>query len=135
MTGPVIEKTLHLPHSREKVWDFLTKSNELAKWFHRTEADLTPGQAFSMPGEDGNPLCWGEVEDMSPPDRLKYSFTARPMNGLMTTVTWELSAIETGTRLKMTHTGIPAGAEAFGLLIAFDKGWDDHLTRLRSDIG
>ena len=134
MTTHVIEKTLVLPHSREKVWDYLTKSDELAKWIHRTETDLSDNDGFSMPREDGDPLCWGEVQEMSPPERLTYSFTARPMNGLMTTVTWELEAIETGTRLRMVHTGIPAGAEAFGLLTAFDKGWDGHFVRLRADL-
>lgn len=135
MTTPTIEKILVLPHSPQKVWDYLTQADHLAKWFHRPEADLANDSAFSMPGEDGDPLCWGEVQEMSAPDRLVYSFTARPMNGLMTLVTWELEPLETGTRVRLLHTGVPAGAEAFGLLVAFDKGWDGHLARMRDDLG
>lgn len=27
---------------------------------------------------------------------------------------------------------LPQGAEAFGLTLALDKGWDDHLARMRA---
>ncbi len=131
MTTHAIEKTLILAAPPATVWDFLTDPDKLAIWFHRPGAALTATGAFSMPGEDGEPLVWGEVREARAPEVLSYSFTARPMGGLMTDVTWTLTPVEAGTRLHLHHDGIPQGAEAFGLLTAFDGGWDNHLVRMR----
>jgi len=44
-----------------------------------------------------------------------------------------LSAVGAGTRLHRLHDGIPpTGAEAFGLLTAFDAGCGDHPVRFRN---
>ncbi len=131
MENGTIEKTIHITAPREVVWDYLTKSDHLAKWFHRPDDNLSDGQAFDMKGKDGNSLCSGAIEEMSPVDRLVYSFTAGPMQGLMTRVAWTLTAVPGGTRLGLVHSGFGADAAGFGLLSAFDKGWDGHLIRLR----
>ncbi|QXT40721.1 SRPBCC family protein [Gymnodinialimonas ceratoperidinii] len=131
MTSHTIEKSLILAAAPANVWAFLTDPDKLAIWFHRPDNALTSPGPFSMPGEDGEPLVWGEVREARAPSHLSYSFTARPMGGHMTEVTWELSELEAGTRLRLTHSGIPAGAEAFGLLTGFDGGWDRHLLSLR----
>ncbi len=131
MSTGTIEKTIHIAAPREKVWQYLTAPDQLAKWFHRPDQELSDAQPFDMKGNDGTTLCNGVVDEMSPYDRLSYSFTAGPMNGLMTHVAWTLTAVDGGTRLGLIHSGFPAGADAFGLLVAFDKGWDGHLIRLR----
>jgi uncharacterized protein YndB with AHSA1/START domain len=132
MTAHTIEKTLILAAPPLVVWAHLTDPDKLAVWFHRPDTTLSALGPFSMPGEDGNPLVWGEVQEVDAPSHLSYSFTARPMDGHMTQVTWTLTAVEAGTRLHLTHAGLPAGAEAFGLLTAFDSGWDAHLTQFRN---
>ena len=131
MPDGTIEKTIHIAAPPEMVWDYLTKSSELAKWFHRPETDFGGGQPFDMIGKDGSSLCSGEIEVMQPHERLTYSFTAGPMRGLMTKVAWTLTAVAGGTRLGLVHSGFGEGADDFGLLVAFDKGWDGHLIRLR----
>ena len=131
MPDGAIEKTIHIAAPPEMVWDYLTKSDQLAKWFHRPEADFSDGQAFDMIGKDGSSLCSGAIEVMQPFERLTYSFTAGPMRGLMTNVAWTLTAVAGGTRLGLVHSGFGKGADGFGLLVAFDKGWDGHLIRLR----
>lgn len=131
MTSHTIEKTLILAAPPAQVWAFLTDPDKLSIWFHRPDAPLTAPGPFSMPGEDGAPLVWGDVRKATAPAHLSYSFTARPMGGHMTDVAWTLTAVEAGTRLHLVHAGIPAGAEAFGLLTAFDAGWDTHLVRFR----
>lgn len=131
MTTHTIEKTLILAVPPAQVWSFLTQPEKLAIWFHRPGAALDRPGPFSMPGEDGEPLVWGDVIDADAPQRLHYTFTARPMGGLMTKVTWTLTAVEAGTRLHLHHDGIPGGSDGFGLLTAFDSGWDDHLIRFR----
>ncbi len=131
MENGTIEKTIHIAAPREMVWDYLTKSEHLAKWFHRPDSDLGDGQDFDMKGKDGDVLCTGNVDEMHPHDRLSYSFTAGPMNGLVTRVAWTLTVVPGGTRLGLVHSGFGADATGFGLLAAFDKGWDGHLIRLR----
>jgi len=131
MQNGTIEKTIHIAAPREMVWDYLTKSEHLAKWFHRPDADFAAGQTFDMKGKDGNSLCSGAIDEMSPVERLSYSFTAGPMAGMMTKVAWTLTAVAGGTRLGLKHSGFGDSEAAFGLLAAFDKGWDGHLIRLR----
>jgi uncharacterized protein YndB with AHSA1/START domain len=131
MADRTISKTIHIAAPPEMVWDYLTKADLMGKWFHKPESDLAPGAAISMIGKDGNPICWGTVEEMQPHTRLAFSFSARPMNGLMTRVDWSLHPDNGGTRLDLTHSGFQDGAEGFGLLVAFDKGWDGHLVKLR----
>lgn len=131
MSSHTIEKTLILAAPPAQVWAFLTDPDKLAIWFHRPDAALTGPGPFSMPGEDGAPLVWGEVREANAPSHLSYSFTARPMGGHMTEVIWTLTAVEAGTRLHLRHDGIPAGADSFGLLTAFDAGWDNHLVQFR----
>lgn len=130
MTG-TIEKNIYIAASRETVWGYLTKSSELAKWFHKTEEDMAENTDFNMKGKDGSTICNGTVERMDPVSHLSYSFTAGPMNGLMTKVAWTLTEVAGGTRLSLVHTGLPDTAAGFGLLSAFDKGWDAHLMRMR----
>lgn len=53
------------------------------------------------------------------------------MGDAVSTVKWSLRDVPGGTELALEHTGLPQGAEAFGLTLALDKGWDDHLMRMR----
>lgn len=129
-----IEKTLIVAATPIKIWDYLTKADRLAIWFHKPTGDLAQGAAFTMPGEDGAPLVWGHVHIAKPPHTLAYSFSARPMGDLVTEVEWTLTAVEAGTRIHLIHKGFPEGSAPFALLTAFDTGWDKHLAGLRENI-
>ena len=126
-----IEKTLIVAAHPNKVWDVLTKADELAKWFHKPSSDLSAGQDYVMPGDDGHPLVWGHVHIADAPDMLSYSFSARPMGDLVTEVEWTLKLVEAGTRIHLIHKGFMEGSDPFGLLLAFDAGWEGHLSSLR----
>ena len=131
-----ITKTVFFKASRDTVWAFLTEKDKLAEWFHPAEADLTAGADYALLGRsaEGDMVkqCWGTVEHWVPPSKLIYSFTVKPLNGVMTTVTWTLNEAHGGTRLTLNHEGLAAaGDAALGLLMALDAGWDEHLGRLR----
>lgn len=131
-----ITKSAFLKVSRETVWAFLTERDKLAQWFFAADADLAPGQDFvmSQPGETGEAAirCWGTVLEMERPSKLVYSFTIKPMNGVMSNVTWTLEEALGGTRLSLEHTGIEkVGEAALGLLTGLDSGWDRHIGKLR----
>lgn len=74
----------------------------------------------------------GTVLVAEPFNRLEYTFTIAPMGDKTSTVKWTLKEVPGGTSLSLQHEGLPQGADAFGLTLALDKGWDGHLARLRN---
>lgn len=139
-TDSTLVKTIFFAASRETVWSFLTEKDKLAKWFHPANADLEEGKDYALMGkaDDGAPskLCWGTVLKMDMPSTLVWSFTVRPLNGAMTTVTWTLEEAAGGTKLTLAHEGIEAaaGESALGLIMALDAGWDAHLKDMREAV-
>ena len=53
------------------------------------------------------------------------------MEDTVSTVSWNLEDVAGGTRLSLSHEGLPQGEEAFGQTLALDKGWDEHLAPMR----
>ena len=130
-----LNKSIYLQASREDVWAFLTQPEKLAIWFHAPKAPLVQGQKFEMFGaESGDLTIWGDVITARAPEYLEYTFTIKPMGDATSHVKWTLIAVDGGTRLSLEHTGLPEGEAAFGLILALDKGWEDHMARMRSDL-
>lgn len=135
MTDTVIEKSIFLQAPPEKVWDYLTQPALLAEWFHPPKVPLAQGQPLEMFGAtSGDKVIWGKVNVARAPQYLEYTFTVGPMGDAVSTVKWTLSEVPGGTRLHLLHDGLPQGAEAFGLTLALDKGWDDHIGRMRTHL-
>jgi uncharacterized protein YndB with AHSA1/START domain len=137
MSDTAIEKTVFLGVPVDTAWAFLTKADKLEQWFFKTDADFEVGAAYTLYSreEEGAKRCWGEVLEMSAPSRLRQSFTIAPLGGVMTELLWELNAVEGGTRIKLTHTGLEAAGEAaFGLMSALDDGWDKHFAHMREAV-
>jgi uncharacterized protein YndB with AHSA1/START domain len=135
MTETIIKKSIYIKASREQVWAYLTQPELLGKWFHVPKSALTAGASYEMFGrESGDKLMWGEVQEAQPYDRLAYTFSIGPMQGANSTVVWTLEEVSGGTRLSLEHSGLPQGAEPFGLTLALDKGWDAHIADLRTEL-
>ena len=132
MSDGVIIKTIYLKAEPNKVWRYLTERDKLARWFHETSRDLTEKAPFEYYRHDDEvedrKLMWGDILEVNPPVKLVHTFTHQWLEGVITTVTWELKPIGDGTQLTMTHTGITTLDELSG----HDSGWDEHLTRLRN---
>lgn len=130
-----LRKQIYLKASKADVWAYLTDPEKLALWFHKPEKTLAQGDDYAMFGtESGNKLMWGKVTTATPHDHLSYTFTIGPMGDAVSTVTWSLEDVPGGTQLTLTHDGLPEGAAAFDLTLALDKGWDDHLGRMRESL-
>ncbi len=131
MTKAVMVKTIYLKAAREKVWLHLTDKELLARWFHEIDRDMESQVSFTYLSfhhdRDDRKLMWGEVLEFDPPQKLVHTFTHEWLKGVITTVTWELTEVDGGTQLRMTHEGIDTFAELTG----HDKGWDEHFLRLR----
>ncbi|MTH99481.1 SRPBCC domain-containing protein [Roseibium sp. RKSG952] len=133
MTQAVLQKSIFLRATPETVWDYLTKPERLAEWFHKPERPLATGQKLEMYGTtSGDLLIWGEVREARPPEYLEYTFTVKPMGDAVSTVKWTLEPVAGGTRLGLVHEGLPQGADAFGLILSLDSGWDEHFVKMRT---
>lgn len=132
MSDTVLKKSIYLKATPAQVWAYLTDPNKLAIWFHKPKASLVERDYEMFGTESGDKLMWGKVLVAEPFLRLEYTFTIKPMGDQTSTVKWKLEEIPGGTNLSLRHEGLPQGAEAFGLTLALDKGWDDHLARMRA---
>ena len=132
MTATVLRKSIYLKASPADVWAYLTDPDKLAIWFHKPETTLVEGDYEMFGTESGDKLMWGKVLVAKPFTRLEYTFTIKPMGDQTSTVKWALEEVPGGTYLTLHHEGLPQGAEAFGLTLALDKGWDEHLGRMRA---
>ena len=132
MTTTTLRKTIFLKAEREEVWAFLTEPEKLAKWFHAPKEKLTEGRKFAMHGAtSGDKVIWGEVRVARAPEYLEHTFTVKPMGDAVSVVRWTLSEIPDGTKLSLEHEGLPAVSDAFDLILALDKGWDEHFLQMR----
>lgn len=127
-----ISKSVHLPSDPQTVWNHLTQPDLLGKWFHPATAPLQDGEDFTLvSARDGERMCFGKVREMQPPHYMKWDFSVGPLNGVMTCVEWHITSTPGGVRLSLEHSGLPEGAEAYGLVLALDKGWHGFLLALR----
>ena len=130
-----INKSIYLKANKQQVWAYLTEVEKVKVWFHRYDADLAEGQDYKIFGQDsGNELGHGTVTRAEPHDLLEYGFAIGPMQGGSSTVKWTLEEVPGGTRLNLEHSGLSDEAEGFGLVLALDKGWDEHLGRMRDPV-
>ncbi len=97
------------------------------------------GAATDCPDGSGWRHCHAHLHhslsSRAPPGAVNARVTLPSRTGWnpSSTVKWMLEDVAGGTRLSLEHTGLPQGAEAYGLTLALDKGWDDHLARMRAD--
>ncbi|MEM9797120.1 MAG: SRPBCC domain-containing protein [Pseudomonadota bacterium] len=134
MTDTALTKTIYLKATPAKVWQYLTDPEKLAIWFHKPKLALAEGSYEMFGTESGDKLMWGDVLVADPFKRLEYTFSIAPMAGQSSMVKWTLEEVPGGTKLSLRHEGLPQGEDTFGLMLALDKGWDDHLARMRASI-
>ncbi len=133
MTNAVLQKTIFLRADPDTVWAYLTEPERLAEWFHKPDCTLTKGSKLQMFGTtSGDLLIWGEVREARAPEYLEYTFAVKPMGDAVSLVRWTLTPVAGGTRLILQHEGLPQGADAFGLILALDNGWDEHFGKMRT---
>ena len=129
----LIEKSVFIASDAETVWDYLTDPDLLGQWFHPATEPLTEGRDFTLVSKnDGERMCFGKVLSMRKPEYMKWDFSVGPLNGHMTCVEWNIVPAPGGVRLGLVHSGLPDNADAFGLVLALDKGWHGFLLNIRN---
>ena len=145
----VIERTLNAPI--ELVWQLWTKSEHFASWYGPqgatipvAEMDVQVGGkrliCMQMQTPNGEMKMWmaGEYREIEPHGRLVYTESMSDENGnilspeamgmpegspMVTEVTVLLETVAAGTRMVMTHAGVPAGSPG-------EAGWNMALDKM-----
>jgi uncharacterized protein YndB with AHSA1/START domain len=127
-----------VPHAPETVWKVLTTSELIARWLMQN--DFTPGlgkrftlRATPMGDWDGTVRC--QIITWNPPRELAYSWvggsTGNPDYGaaLDSTLTWTLTPVAGGTRVRMVHDGFRSPRNDFAFT-EMSRGWSRVVTRI-----
>jgi uncharacterized protein YndB with AHSA1/START domain len=123
----VIERVMK--HPPEKIWRALTQPHLIQEWLMKNDFVPTVGHRFTLrsdpvPQWDGKIAC--EVMTVEPNKTLAYSWGAL---GLGSVVTFTLTKVEGGTKLRMEQSGfqLPAQKQAFA---GATYGWTRFLGNL-----
>lgn len=127
-----------LPHAPEIVWRTLTASELIGQWLMPNDFEPVVGKKFNFKAKpmgdwDGVVRC--EVLEIVENRRLVYSWEGGSDTNvgggsrLDTTVTWTLTPVEAGTKLKMVHAGfkLPDNKSAHD---AMTPGWRQVMQRI-----
>jgi uncharacterized protein YndB with AHSA1/START domain len=127
------------PHAAETIWKTLTTADLIGRWLMQpTGFEATKGKAFTFQTTpagawDGTIHC--QVLEVVPPTRLSYAWKGgvEGMTGygsrLDTVVTWSLTPVEAGTRVRLVHAGFvtPKNDTAYTNM---SEGWTKVVQRL-----
>ena len=128
LIGRSLEKELFIKASPERVFQALTTKEDLERWFlAKAEVDLHPGGAIRFEWAP-DAVEIGKILVLEPPHRLSYSWEA--LEPSPTTITFELTAENDGTRLRLIHTGIGEGEDWDNYYTSISGGWSVHFKNL-----
>ncbi len=126
------ERILH--HPPEAVWAALTEPEQLAGWFMSTATiDGRPGGALDMVAGVSQFHWTGRILTWEPYRLYEHEWNLEPRpevpRGETTVVRWELTPVEEGTRLVVTHKHLtrPTG-------LGFAPGFHAFLDRLDAQL-
>lgn len=133
----VVEEVL--PHTPEKLWLALTDGPLIARWLMAPSGfEPVVGKHFTFTtkpaGEwDGTIQC--QVREVVPNERLVYAWNSGHAGNvgygarLETVVTWTLTKVAGGTRLRLVHAGfvLPRNETAFTNM---GEGWRKIIPRI-----
>lgn len=102
----VVEETLNAPPA--EVWKAITDKDQMRQWFFEPMTDFQPVVGFETRFDvecEGQvyPHEW-KVTEVVPASRITYAWRYGGYPG-DSSVTWELSEVPGGTKLRLTHTG------------------------------
>jgi uncharacterized protein YndB with AHSA1/START domain len=120
-----------LPHTPEVIWKALTTGELVARWLMPNDFELAIGRRFTfqtkpMGNWDGVVHC--EVLEITPHAKLVYSWKGGAESNdkygsrLDSIVTWTLTGVEGGTRLRLVHSGFRSPGNDFAF-DAMSGGW------------
>jgi uncharacterized protein YndB with AHSA1/START domain len=132
-----------LPHAPEVVWRALTTADLIGRWLMPNDFAPVVGKSFTfrakpMGSWDGVVHC--EVLEVVPNRKLVYSWkggsdeNAKYGSKLDTVVTWTLTPVAGGTKLRLVHAGFRSPGNDFAF-DAMSPGWGRVLAGIARVIG
>jgi uncharacterized protein YndB with AHSA1/START domain len=106
----VIEK--EMPHSPEKIWRALTQGALIKEWLMDNDFQPVVGHSFkfrSTPVPNWDGIINSRVLVIEPDKKLSYSWGTM---GMESVVVWTLVATNTGTLVRMEHSGFRSDQDA-----------------------
>jgi uncharacterized protein YndB with AHSA1/START domain len=131
-----------LPYPPEKVWRALTQRELLQRWLMPSDFQPAVGHRFTFatePRGDWDGVVHCEVLDCEPNRLLRYSWVGgvetntKYGSRLDSVVTWTLTEVAGGTRLRMEHAGFRSPENDFAYN-AMGTGWGRILDRIDQTI-
>lgn len=121
----VVERDI--AHPPEKIWRALTEPHLIEEWLMRNDFRPQLGHRFAVHADWGAVAC--EVRELEPHRALSYSWDTKDLESL---VTWTLTPIATGTRLRMEQTGFRPGQRSYyqGAVV----GWKRFMSALEETL-
>jgi uncharacterized protein YndB with AHSA1/START domain len=129
-----IVKEIVIDAPPSKVWPHLIDTAKVAGWLMPNDFQARVGSPFFLDCENqGRIDC--VVKEVVAERRLVYSWQSKETR-VETTVTITLTAEGDRTRVKLVHSGWDAlpPADQDGIMGGFDRGWSEHLAKLREQI-
>ncbi len=132
------------PHAPETIWKTLTTAELIGRWLKMTPTGFEPvkGKQFTFqttPAGEWDGVIRCEVLEVTPNERLVYTWKSGHAGNvgygarLETVVTWTLSRVENGTRLRLVHSGfVPKNNTAYKNM---SEGWKEVFRRIDSMAG
>jgi uncharacterized protein YndB with AHSA1/START domain len=124
----IIRKERLINSSIERVWNALTKSDEIAQWFLPNEFDAKVGRKFKLThmNEAGTKekSVSGEIIEIEKPNTLVYSWNTGEGDGL-SKVTWTLKEESGKTLVVIEHVGFEVYGDKMDETKSHHiKGWE-----------
>ena len=128
-----ITKEKLLNHPIAKVWNAISKAEELSAWFIQADFKAEKGYKFTFSSETTEKGCTtinGIVKEANP-YTLVYTWIVAGTE-IETTVTWRLESVPEGTKLHLEHSGISnyTGDTAIAMVESFTGGWTACINQL-----
>ncbi|WP_242204011.1 SRPBCC family protein [Aestuariivivens insulae] len=129
----VITKEALFNHPIDKVWNAISKAEEISTWFIKADFKAEKGYKYtftSEPNEKGCTTISGEVKEANP-YTLVYTWIVADTK-VETTVKWKLETTPNGTKLLLEHSGISnyQGETAIKMFESFNGGWNNCIKEL-----
>lgn len=120
-------------HPIDKVWDAISKAEEISTWFIQADFKAEKGYQYtfhSEPNEKGCTTISGTVKEANP-YVLVYTWIVANTE-VETIVIWKLESVPEGTKLHLEHSGISnyAGDTAIEMFESFNGGWEGCINQL-----
>ncbi|OED44774.1 hypothetical protein AB832_01835 [Flavobacteriaceae bacterium (ex Bugula neritina AB1)] len=128
----LISKEHIFKHSIDKVWNAISKAEEISTWFIKADFKAEEGYKYTFTAsEEQNCTQITGVVKKANPYTLIYTWIVADTN-VETVVKWQLEKSDVGTKLYLEHSGISnyPGETAVKMFTSFNGGWDNCVQEL-----